>query len=313
MRSEFELIQNIKKKYGLNRIGDDCAVLAKDADTDLLLTADLLIEDIDFRLDWTSAEFLGRKAAAVSLSDIAAMGGVPDWCMVSLGVPEKLWVGNFVDRLYEGLHAFISAYGTELIGGDISRSPDRLVIDSIVIGHCSKNAAITRSGASPGDAIFVTGALGEAAAGLRLLEQGIRAESASGSELELIMRQLSPTPRIDAAQRVIGIATSMIDISDGLSSDLAHLCEASRVGARITDVPIAERLFECFDHSTAAAFALNGGEDFELLFTANVDAVSRLGLPDLIRIGEITSNTGAVEVVIDGEVRPLASGGFRHF
>ena len=150
MRSEFEFIQNIKKKYSLAFIGDDCAVLPKDDINDLLITSDMLVEDIDFRLEWTTPEFLGHKALAVSLSDIAAMGGDPTFAMLSLGVSENLWKTDFVDRFFEGWHKLASKYGVELIGGDISRSTDKLVIDSIVLGEVQKSRAILRSGAKPG-------------------------------------------------------------------------------------------------------------------------------------------------------------------
>src|SRR5688500_12282850 len=125
MVNEFEFIQNIKSKFRLKHVGDDCAVLPKDDSIDSLLTADLLIEDIDFRLEWTTPEFLGHKALAVSLSDIAAMGGSPKWSMLSLGVSEKLWKSDFLDRFYNGWFELAAQYDVELVGGDISRSPDK--------------------------------------------------------------------------------------------------------------------------------------------------------------------------------------------
>ena len=172
MRSEFEFIQHIKEKYSLDRIGDDCAVLPKDDKTDMLVTSDMLVEDIDFRLEWTTPEFLGHKALAVSLSDIAAMGGDPKWAVLSIGVPERLWRQDFVDRLYKGWHELAREFGVELVGGDISRTPDKLVIDSTVFGDVPKGEAIFRSGARPADRIFVSGTLGDAAGGLKLLESG---------------------------------------------------------------------------------------------------------------------------------------------
>src|SRR5436190_24200206 len=122
--SEFEFIDRLRSKYDISRVGDDCAVLPKDADTDLLLTADLLVEDIDFRLSWTTPEFLGHKALAASLSDIAAMGGKPVWAMVSLGIPQALWKKGFPDAFYEGWHALAKRVHVELVGGDISRTQD---------------------------------------------------------------------------------------------------------------------------------------------------------------------------------------------
>ena len=166
MESEFEFINYIKKSYGLNAIGDDCAVLPKDGKTDMVITADMLVEDVDFRLKWTTPEFLGHKALAVSLSDIAAMGAVPKWAMLTLAVPESLWRTDFVKQLYDGWTALANQYEVEVIGGDISRSPDRFVIDSIACGEVEKRQAILRSGAKVGDAIFVSGCLGGASGGL---------------------------------------------------------------------------------------------------------------------------------------------------
>src|SRR5688572_21180664 len=167
MRSEFEFIRNIKGKFDLNRVGDDCAVLPKDSRSDLVITADMLVEDIDFRHDWTTPELLGAKALAVSLSDIAAMGATPKWAMLSIGIPEPVWTGRFVDKFYDGWFALARHHEVDLVGGDVSRTPDKIVIDSIVAGEVAKGKAIMRSRARPGDSIFVTGALGGAAAGLR--------------------------------------------------------------------------------------------------------------------------------------------------
>ena len=149
MRSEFDFIQNIKQEYGLEHVGDDCAVLPKDSETDMVVTADMLVEDIDFRLEWTTPEALGHKALAVSLSDVAAMGAEPKWAMLSLGVPEQLWSSSFLDQFYEGWHTLAERYGVELIGGDVSRVPSKLVIDSVVGGETPKGRAIRRSGARP--------------------------------------------------------------------------------------------------------------------------------------------------------------------
>src|SRR5688500_5710321 len=160
MRSEFDFIRHIKKKYDLKHVGDDCAVLPKDSKTDLIITADMLVEDIDFRLGWTTGELLGAKALAVSLSDIAAMGGTPKWAMLTIGFPKRLWNTDFVDKFYLGWTTLADHHGVELVGGDVSRTPAKLVIDSIVAGEVPKGEAILRSGANPGDSIFVTGSLG---------------------------------------------------------------------------------------------------------------------------------------------------------
>jgi len=310
MKSEFDFIQNIKKKYSLEKVGDDCAVLPKDDKTDMVITADMLVEDIDFRLYWTTPEFLGHKALAVSLSDIAAMGAEPKWAMLSLGVPEKLWNEGFADKFYAGWHSIASKFRVDLIGGDISRSPDRFIVDSVVSGTVPKGKAILRSGAKAGDALFVSGPLGGAAGGLQMLEQNLGEASCI-----LIESQLRPTPRVTLGKilREGGVASSAIDISDGLSSDLLHICSASNVGARIETIPINKTLFEYFESDKSIQFALHGGEDFELLFTVPPEKNSSLENLPVTRIGEITSNTGVIELVRDGKTEILQPKGYRHF
>src|SRR5215204_3600852 len=142
MQNEFDLIRNIKSEYDLKFVGDDCAVLPKDSKIDLVITADMLVEDVDFRLKWTTPEFLGRKALAISLSDIAAMGAKPKWAMLSIGIPENVWRGKFVDRFFKGWFALANHHKVDLVGGDISRTPDRVTIDSIVAGEVRKGKAI---------------------------------------------------------------------------------------------------------------------------------------------------------------------------
>lgn len=319
MVSEFEFIHNLKSKYGLKKVGDDCAVLPKDDVTDLLLTADMQVEDVDFRLDWIEPELLGHKALAVSLSDIAAMGGTPKWSMLSIGVSEKLWKTDFLDWFYEGWHKLAALHDVELVGGDVSKTPDRLVIDSVVGGEVKKGKAILRSGAKVGDAIFVTGFLGGAAAGLRLLELGKRsADSLSAPFKHLLLRQLQPIPqtRTGTIIQSHGLATSMIDISDGLSSDLSHVLHSSNVGAciRSEDIPVDPAINDLSEFDLDGLdLALNGGEDFELLFTVdkkNISACLDLGFH---MIGEITSDAGIIELVSENKTEILQPKGYRHF
>src|SRR5687768_14728833 len=157
MKSEFQFIQHIKGQFSLSKVGDDCAVLPKDVVSDLLITADLLVEDVDFRLEWAKPSDIGHKSLAVSLSDIAAMGGTPFWAMLSIGVPKHLWNDKFLNEFYTGWHSLGEKFAVELVGGDISSSPDKLVIDSIVMGEAPKGNAIRRSGAKAGDSIYVSG------------------------------------------------------------------------------------------------------------------------------------------------------------
>ena len=327
MVSEFQFIDNLRAKYSLDKIGDDCAVLPKDADTDLLLTADMLIEDIDFRLEWTTPEFLGHKALAVSLSDIAAMGGTPQWSLLSIGIPEKLWKTDFLDGFYGGWHSHAKRSRVELVGGDISRTTDKLVIDSIVGGQVSKGNAILRSGAIEGDAIVVTDHVGGAAAGLKLLENGWRL----GPDLEsweevLLSIHLQPWSQTGTGiyLETHKLAHAMIDISDGLVSDLKHICKASNVGAKLyaDKIPLnlnLHNLYESFDDQLE--LALNGGEDFQLLFTLPKEKIPELS-SNMIGgndygvfrvIGEITSNTEVIELFRDGKSEVLQSKGYKHF
>jgi thiamine-monophosphate kinase len=340
MKSEFDFIEKLRRRAQPKSvkvgIGDDCAVIPKDAQTDLVITADLLVEDVDFRLAWTKPEFLGHKALAVSLSDVAAMGAKPVWAMLSIGIPEKIWKTDFVDEFYQGWFRLAKKFDVELIGGDVSRTPDKIVIDSIVAGETKKSKAVLRSGAKPGDFVFVTGNLGGAAAGLKLLERGERDEKSSKTFLpKLISRQLKPNPRAEIG-RLLGaknLATAMIDLSDGLSSDLTHLCRASKIGARIfaEKIPVDGNLRKFLTQSRQAAktqgeekriseelnFALHGGEDFELLFTVNPKKKFQLekALENFAFscIGEATVNAEIIELISGSETAILEPKGFRHF
>lgn len=310
----------------LQGIGDDAAVIQQRAGFDTVVTADLLVEGVDFRLGrgWAGARDLGHKALAVSLSDVAAMGGRPRFCLLSIGVPAARWRGSFLDEFYEGVRSLAGRHGVIIIGGDTSRTPERVVVDSIVLGEVRAGRAILRSRAREGDQIFVTGSLGGAAAGLKILEGRAVSKSrgAGAAKAGLILRQLRPEPRAEwgtvLGER--GLATGMIDLSDGLSSDLAHLCRESGVGARIEAhaLPPDSQLEPAgFDKDEALTLALDGGEDFELLFTVSERDVRKL--PDelggvrVTRIGEVTRERGKVRLARGGRARLLRPGGFEHF
>lgn len=328
--SEFSFIDQLQRRAHRARqaegllvgIGDDAAVWRHTAAHDSLVSADLLVETIDFRLDWqmTPAD-LGHKALAVSLSDLAAMGARPQWALVSVGVTTKLWRGNFLDRFYEGFFALAAEHGVTLIGGDVSRTPERVAIDSVVIGQVRRGRAVLRSGAQPGDLIFVTGCLGGAAAGLQFLAKQKRRQMTAPAEA-LRLRQLRPAPRV-AWGRFLGerrFASAMIDVSDGFSSDLHHLCRASAVGARIElpALPVDPLLTAAgLTAHEALRCALHGGEDFELLFTVPRRKAARLpttldGVP-VTRVGEITRREDAVNIYVNGRWRRLTPSGFTHF
>ncbi|MGH9948314.1 MAG: thiamine-phosphate kinase [Pyrinomonadaceae bacterium] len=317
MNSEFQFIQHIKEKYSLRKVGDDCAVFPKDEQFDNLITADMLIEDIDFRLSFADPRSIGHKSLAVSLSDIAAMGGTPKYAMLSIGIPEKLWSGSFLDEFYIGWHKLARKFDVELVGGDISRSPDKVVIDSVVIGEVPKDKAVLRSGAKAGDAIFVSGTLGAAAAGLKILESG-NTQDLSENAKGLIDQQLRPQPQVVLAKHLyyLGLVTSMIDLSDGISCDLAHICSSSGVGAKIEieNLPIHPGLDEYFEsEDSILQYALHGGEDFELLFTVSEDSASSLSELAVTRIGTATINAGRIEITKSGNTTLLEPEGFRHF
>jgi thiamine-monophosphate kinase len=311
MNSEYAFIEKIKKKYNLTKIGDDCAVIPKDKKHYFVVTTDLLVEDIDFRRSWMIPKFLGHKALAVSLSDIAAMGGKPKFAMLSIGIPENIWKTNFVDDFYKGWHKLAKKFNVELVGGDVSKTPDKIVIDSIVFGEVERNKAVMRSTANVGDQIFVTGKLGGAALGLKYLE-----EKNEGFD-KFKKLQLKPNPRIVEGQFLKQIATSMIDISDGLSSDLKHICDASKVGAKIffEKIPTFSNKFpeNLASEIQNSDFIFDGGEDFELLFTVNSKNILDKKLANFHHLGEITENVGNIELIRDSKSMILQPKGYQHF
>jgi thiamine-monophosphate kinase len=266
--------------------GDDCAMVRHGAGTAWLVTTDQLIEGTHFDWSWSTAAQLGRRAGAVTLSDIAAMGGIPRYMLVSLGLPPRMHTPT-VTRFYSGLRRLLSRYKVQLIGGDTAASR-RFHAAMVAIGEVEPRLALTRTGARPGDCIMVTGTLGDAAAGLQILRRDRlrRVRNSRGRPTmrimrSLVRRQLTPTPRL-AAGRLLAVrrlATAMLDLSDGLMIDLDRLCRASGVGATL----VAERLpissaLTTYGHDTRQdplRFALAGGEDYELLFTVRPAAAAR--------------------------------------
>ena len=337
MKDEFEFIRALRERAratpSITGIGDDAAVFQTSAGKETVVTTDLLVEDIDFRRTTIPPYLLGHKALAVSLSDIAAMGARPRWSLISIGVPSDVWETDFTDRFYGGLFELANRYDVQLIGGDTSRTEQKIVIDSILVGECSVGHAVKRSGAKPGDQIFVTGSLGAAAAGLRLVERGAHtAEQNLGQNSQredsqkldhVLLRHLRPEPRVGWGM-VLGdekLATAMIDISDGLSSDLNHVCTASGVGALIESalLPIDRLVVELCGRRALdpLQLALHGGEDFELLFTVRPDDVSRLPRKvdgtQITRIGEIRNQNDGVKISEGARVWELNPGGWKHF
>ncbi|MCA1818366.1 MAG: thiamine-phosphate kinase, partial [Acidobacteria bacterium] len=295
-----------------------------------------LVEDVDFFRRLTEPAALGHKALAVSLSDVAAMGARPRFALLSLGVPQTTWESRFLDDFYAGFFALADRHNVALVGGDVSRSPERIMVDSIVVGEVESGRAVLRSGAQVGDQIFVTGALGGAAAGLRLLERSLTLSEDVRHDIppefeQLAARQTRPTPRVEWGA-LVGegrLATAMIDLSDGLSSDLAHLCRESKVGATVdwSQIPIHPLLHRdgaladnSFTHAVVAdahQLALHGGEDFELLFTVNPRDILKLprelaGVP-VTRVGEITEADAGLKLQRHTHLEDLRPAGFEHF
>lgn len=341
MPSEFDFIKAIQQKAAAQSaadlvlgIGDDAAVWREQTGRETLITVDLLVEDVDFKLAYAPPRWLGHKALAVSLSDIAAMGGAPKFALLTLAIPPTLTfqasnpaTETFWQEFFAGYVSLAETCGVQLIGGDISSAPERLTIDSIVIGHCAAGRAVRRNGAKPGDVIFVTGSLGASAAGLKLLLNGARVGKATNEAMSeaAIRAHLRPEPRVEFGRRLgeLGLATAMLDVSDGLAQDLSHICADSSVGA-ILDfdaVPVAEEVSVVTTNAADAfALAVSGGEDFELLFTAepkNEAALMRLATDcqlRLTRIGEITrSQPVAVLIRRHDQLTPLAIRGYDHF
>lgn len=283
-------------------IGDDAAVLVPPRGHDLLVTTDLCVEDVHFRRAWHPAEVVGHRVLARGLSDIAAMGGAPAAAFLSLALPARTsqrWVDDFM----RGLLRLARRHRVELAGGDIAESKSGMVADITLVGSAPAGRAILRSGARPGDIVCVSGTLGGASRELRMLRAGRMARS----PLPL------PQPRLQPGQwlREHNVVSAMIDLSDGLSTDLAHICEESGVGARLigSAVPIAR--------GAAMVDALHGGEDYELLFTVPKPRITKLpkriaGVP-VRAIGEITRGAGIWIRDARGHERRLRAGGWQHF
>jgi thiamine-monophosphate kinase len=284
---EFGLIHRLSSRLKFRAsntiigIGDDCAVYSVKLGTNEVISTDALVEDIHFSLSTATPEALGRKALAVSLSDIAAMGGTPKRVLVTLGVSKKISV-SFLEKLYSGFNSICNEFEVELAGGDTVSSPKCFFINVSIIGETKRGRVFTRQGAKQGDLIFVTGTLGNSSLGLKLLGKRKKLESSRDHKL-LIKAHLDPTPRVLEANilaRSKTDITSMIDISDGLIQDLYHICEASKVGARIKEdrLPQSPEFSRtCIQIKTnPLPLILNGGEDYELLFTLPPDGVKNL-------------------------------------
>lgn len=339
---EFGLIDRIKNIVNTSSveliagIGDDAAAFRSSKDHLTLVTTDALIEGVHFDLDYFTFYQLGWRALAVNLSDIAAMAGRPKYAVFSLGLSEKTQVES-VEEFYRGAKELGDKFQTAIIGGDTTQSPDRLFVCLTVVGEVEENKLTRRSGARVGDAVFVTGTLGGAHAGLQLLKsnnnpplgelkEGVSSRADSKHSV-LIEKHLSPQPRINEARFLVQnfAIHSMIDISDGLTSEINHICKQSEVGAFLSaeEIPIDSTTQEAADlfKEKPLIYALRGGEDFELLFTASEDVADELQKKFREKFEFACTKIGAIKPpqdgitlkTLDGKFVPILAKGYEHF
>jgi thiamine-monophosphate kinase len=326
MNGEDDLVARIARQWaggsapaGTLGIGDDAAVIPRSGSAPLLISTDLFVEDVHFKTSSSPPAFIGLKALAVATSDIGAMGGTPTGCLLSLGIPKRAG-RRVVDPLLGGFHEEARRLGIPLLGGDLSRSSKGIVVDVVVLGRVCGRRPILRSGARPGNGLYVTGPLGGAAAGLRRLR--------AGTDVRRLLRahprgHLRPHPPLAAGAAFgrSGLPTAMMDLSDGLAVDLHRLAKASGVGARVDEeaLPRHEAAVHVLGQAGALRAALGGGEDYELLLTAPPGAEGRLrrlarrAHSGLFRIGEVTTRgRGVLLAGPGGAVRPLPRLGHDH-
>jgi thiamine-monophosphate kinase len=278
--------RSVRATQVLTAIGDDCAVLRVLPGRDFLLTTDFTLEGIHFRRDWHAAESVGYRCLARGLSDIAAMGGEPVAAFLSLALPRDL-PQAWVERFIRGLLALAQKYDVTLAGGDTAESPNGILADIIVVGSTPRGKSVLRSAAQPGDRIFVSGELGGSAAAV--VEMKAKSRPVKPRDYS---RHFYPQPRVEVGRilRQKGLASAMIDLSDGLSTDLAHICEESGVGAEIESQLIPLASIGRPARKVDLDVALHGGEDYELLFTARPGKripAQIAGVP-ITQIGQIT-------------------------
>lgn len=319
---EFGFLERIRRLVPENPgvrigIGDDAACV-KIKNKTAVVTADLMLEGVHFDLTWTRFFDLGFKALAVNLSDIAAMGGIPAYLMLSLGIPVRYQTRD-IDQFYKGILSLAHSSGVALIGGDTSGA-DSLLISPCLIGHCPC-APITRAGAKDRNDIYVTGTLGDSALGLQLLKS--RKIPRGRSAAYLIARHHRPSARLSAGALLgrTGLATAMIDISDGLLQDLGHICRASGVGARIweAELPLSAA-YRALAGRESTRLAVVGGEDYELLFCARrrdrarIENLQKQFGVRVTRIGSCTSRLDGIELLgATGEPITVSEKGHDHF
>lgn len=322
---ERSIIERIGKRYPrqvdglLKGIGDDCAVIADSGTLCWLLSSDLLVEDTHFIHKWHDPYLLGRKSVAVNISDIAAMGGTPRFLLSSLVLPPHIseeWLESWQD----GVKSMLDMFSCTLIGGDVSRGK-HLVIDIMVIGRMHPDHVVYRSGAAAGDDIYVSGNLGSSAAGLTLLKNN---RSRELDFTDLIDTHFNPQPQVEVGRLLAKkrLASSMQDISDGIATDLSHICVASNISSRIEAkrIPMDEKVIQVANlfSTNPLEYALYGGEDYQLLFTShpkNRQHIQEIALQTktpLTRIGQTLKGPPRVVLEMDGQEEDITFRGFEH-
>ncbi len=308
--TEKRLIDRIRQassrtKFRGTGIGDDCAVLALPSGHEALVTTDFSLEGVHFRREWHRPDSVGHRCLARGLSDIAAMGGNPRAAFLSLALPSNLqsrWIDGFV----LGLLRLADRYEVQLAGGDTAQSPDGILADIVVLGSVPAGRAVLRSGAKPGDLIYVTGTLGSSVAALNQLRAGKKLRPKSHP------KHFYPEPRVAIGRylREKKLVSAMIDVSDGLSTDLGHICEESGVGAVVYSQSLPVTAGE-----NAVVRALHGGEEYELLFTArpNRDIPRMIAGVPISQVGEIVGGKTMKLAQPDGKTTKLEAGGWQHF
>ena len=309
---EKKLIERIGRsarggKSVVTGIGDDCAVLRVPPGHEMLVTTDFTIEKVHFRRDWHPPELVGRRCLTRGLSDIAAMGGEPRAAFLSLAVASDV-PQKWVDRFLKGLLNLAEEFKVPLAGGDTAQSAGGIQADIIVVGSVPKGGAVLRSGAKPGEQIYVTGELGGSAAALARLAK-------SQSVGAKYLRYFRPQPRIAVGKRLRqrGVVSAMIDLSDGLSTDLEHICRESHVGAEIEAQAIPRARAGLGNKPLAIEFALHGGDDYELLFMSAATIPSKVAGVRVTRIGRTTQSDGMRLIGSDGKRQILRARGWEHF
>jgi len=291
-------------------IGDDCAVLRMRAGHEILVTTDFTLEGVHFRREWHAPEVVGHRCLTRGLSDIAAMGGTPVAAFLSLALPRSL-PATWVQRFIRGLLSLAAQFDVALAGGDTAESPAAILADIVVAGSVPEGTAILRSGARAGDRIYVTGSLGGSSAALSELRAGKKVRPAD------FPHHFRPVPRVAVGRflREEKIASAMIDVSDGLSTDLAHICEESRVGAEILAAALPRAPVDRKRALVDLHHALHGGEEYELLFTVpeKKRVPNRIAGVEVTLIGRVTRRKELVLITARGERRKLAAQGWQHF